>query len=93
MRDIWEYRLNLNKEEVRNLMRHLWELQEIYSYYYFFNENCSYNLLFLLDVARPGNQLVQQFNHWVIPIDTIKAIRSLPLIPFSSLNHGKSTPA
>lgn len=91
MRDIWEYRLNLNKEEVYNLMRHLWELQEMYSYYYFFNENCSYNLLFLLDVARPGSQLVAQFNHWVIPIDTIKAIRTDGFIADETYRPSRST--
>lgn len=72
MRDIWEYRLNFSDEELRNLMLHLWELQDIYSYYYFFDENCSYNLLFLLDVARPGSKMISKFGSWIIPVDTIK---------------------
>lgn len=91
MRDIWEYNLNLNQEEVRNLMMHLWELQEIYSYYYFFNENCSYNLLFLLDAARPGSQLVKQFNRWVIPVDTIKVIRKDHFIASEHYRPSRST--
>ena len=32
---------------------HTHEMDKIYSDYYFFDENCSYDLLFLLDVARP----------------------------------------
>lgn len=52
-RDIWEYRLNLTEREVIRMMMHLAELDNIYSDYFFFDENCSYNLLFLLDVARP----------------------------------------
>ena len=73
-RDIWEYRLNFTEEEVRNMVMHIWELQKIYSYYYFFGENCSYNLLFLLDAARPSLKMVEQFRWWVIPIDTVKAL-------------------
>ena len=91
MRDIWEYHLNLNHQEVRNLMLHLWELQNIYSYYYFFNENCSYNLLFLLDAARPGSQLVKQFNRWVIPVDTIKTIRKDNFIASEHYRPSRST--
>jgi len=73
-RDIWEYRLNLTEDEVRNMVMHIWELQKIYSYYYFFGENCSYNLLFLLDAARPSLRMVDRFKWWVIPIDTVKAL-------------------
>jgi hypothetical protein len=91
MRDIWEYNLNLNEDEVRNLMLHLWELKDTYSYYYFFNENCSYNLLFLLDAARPGSQLVKQFNNWVIPADTIKAIQSAQFIASEKYRPSRST--
>ncbi|MDO9080800.1 MAG: DUF4105 domain-containing protein, partial [Desulfuromonadales bacterium] len=50
-RDIWEYTLNLNPEESRRLMLHTWELQSISSDYYFFDENCSFMLLFLLEAA------------------------------------------
>ncbi len=91
MRDIWEYPLNLSREEVRNLMLHLWELQNTYSNYFFFNENCSFNLLFLLDAARPGSQLVRKFNHWVIPIDTIKAVRKNDFIADEKYRPSRST--
>ena len=36
-RDIWEYDLNLTKEETMKLFNHLWEMQGIGSYYYFFD--------------------------------------------------------
>lgn len=74
-RDIWEYPLNLNAEEIRRLLLHLYELDYIKSDYYFFDENCSYKLLFLLDAARPGLDLTDQFDLWVIPVDTIRAIQ------------------
>lgn len=91
MRDIWEYNLNLSKDEVRNLMLHLWELQDSYSNYYFFKENCSYNLLFLLDAARPGSALVDQFKHWVIPVDTIKEVRKSNFIASEHYRPSRST--
>jgi len=90
-RDIWEYRLDLNAQEVRNLMMHLWELQNIYAYYYFFDENCSYNLLFLLDAARPSLGLSDRFRKWVIPIDTIKAVRDSGIITAAEYRPSKAT--
>lgn len=74
-RDMWEYRLNLSEEEVMKMLMHLWELKDIYSYYYFFDENCSYNLLFLLEAARPSLNLTDSFGPWVIPVDTIRAVK------------------
>ncbi|RME64368.1 MAG: DUF4105 domain-containing protein, partial [Nitrospirae bacterium] len=71
-RDLWEYPLNLTPEEVRFMVLHLWELKGIYSYYYFFDENCSYHLLFLLDAVRPEKSMTDRFSFWVIPVDTIR---------------------
>ncbi len=73
-RDIWEYRLNLTAIEVRRVLEHLWELREQSADYYFFDENCSYQLLFLLDVARPGLRLTDRFPVYAIPVDTVRAV-------------------
>lgn len=73
-RDIWEYRLNFTEPEIRFMLMHLWELRRAYFYYYFFDENCSYHLLGLLDVARPRMHLTRQFRGWVIPSDTVRAM-------------------
>ncbi|WP_207678797.1 Lnb N-terminal periplasmic domain-containing protein [Desulfonema magnum] len=74
-RDIWEYELDMTESEVKQMIMHLWELRGIYTEYYFFDENCSYNLLFLLEAARPSLDLTGQFPAWVLPIDTIKAMK------------------
>lgn len=71
-RDVWEYRLNLSPEEIDRLLMHVWELGPIRFDYYFFDENCSYHLLALLEVARPGLQLTDQFRWWAIPSDTVR---------------------
>jgi hypothetical protein len=73
-RDIWEYRLNLGKHEVEQLLRHTWEIKPIRFDYFFVGENCSYRLLSLLDVARPGLGLRHGFAWQSIPVDTVRAV-------------------
>ena len=79
-RDIWEYPLNLSKEETHRMLLHLWELKEMNFDYYFFDENCSYRLLELLEVARPGVELTDEFELTAIPVDTVRAIERARLI-------------
>ncbi|OGT99186.1 MAG: hypothetical protein A2079_06295 [Geobacteraceae bacterium GWC2_48_7] len=79
-RDIWEYRLDLDREEVERMALHIWELREIYSDYFFFDENCSYHLLFLLENARPSLHLTDRTPPWVMPLDTVTLVRSAGLI-------------
>ncbi len=73
-RDIWEYRLALSHAEVLRLLRHTWELRTASLDYYFLDENCSYQLLSLLEAARPSMHLLDQFDFWAIPADTVRAV-------------------
>ena len=77
-RDLWEYRLNLDAPAVDRLMQHLWELDKVRFPYYFFNRNCSYQLLPLLEVADPGLHLTDRWPLYVIPADTVRAILKQP---------------
>lgn len=79
-RDLWEYRLSLSPAEVTALLRHAWELRGIWSDYWFFDENCSYNLLFLVQAARPGLQLTGHGGAWVLPVDTVRWIADAGLV-------------
>ncbi|MDA0578216.1 MAG: DUF4105 domain-containing protein, partial [Verrucomicrobia bacterium] len=79
-RDVWEYELTFERDEVARMLRHAWELQNIWSRYYFFRENCAYNLYFLLEAARPDLALSDTRDRFVIPIDTVKAIDRKGLI-------------
>lgn len=79
-RDIWEYSLNLNAEETERMITHLWELKNVNFDYYFFDENCSYRLLELLEVARPSLELTDEFVVTAIPVDTVKSIEKAGLI-------------
>lgn len=77
-RDIWEYHLNLSPAEVERLLEHVWELGHTWFRYYFFDENCSYNLLSLLDVVRPSMKLTDQFRWYAIPSETVRAVTRVP---------------
>ena len=79
-RDIWEYKLNLNAVEVEKVLLHLWELQSAYFDYYFIDENCSYQLLSLLQLAREDIDLTSQFKIDAIPADTVAALRDQHLL-------------
>ncbi|UVJ43380.1 DUF4105 domain-containing protein [Pseudomonas sp. LS1212] len=79
-RDLWEYRLNLTPEETGRMVEHIWELKQISFDYFFFDENCSYRLLELLQVARPGLDLTSQFQLTAIPTDTVKAVKQSGLV-------------
>ncbi len=90
-RDIWEYRLNLTPEETRTLINHLWELKTINFDYYFFDENCSYRLLELIEVARPDVELTDEFIVTAIPVDTVRAIENAQLIKSVSYRPARAT--
>ncbi|HIZ50430.1 MAG TPA: DUF4105 domain-containing protein, partial [Candidatus Pseudomonas excrementavium] len=79
-RDLWEYRLDLTPEETGRMIEHVWELRQIRFDYFFFDENCSYRLLELLEIARPGLSLIDQFPLTAIPADTVRAVKDAGLV-------------
>lgn len=87
-RDVWEYKLNLTPQEVDTLVVHLWELKEITFDYFFFDENCSYRLLELLDMARPGQNVLEGYPLVAIPVDTVRGVIDAGFV--SSANYQPS---
>lgn len=79
-RDLWEYELALSAEEIERVLEHAWEMAGAHFDYYFFDENCSYHLMGLLESARPGLVLRDRFFWMTIPVDTLKALRGAGLI-------------
>ncbi|WP_440906020.1 DUF4105 domain-containing protein [Catenovulum sp. SX2] len=73
-RDIWEYELDLTEEEVLQFVRHIWEVRDIYMDYYFFSENCAYQLLSMVDASSERISLLGSFRYRSIPTDTIRAL-------------------
>jgi len=77
-RDIWEYRLNLGEPRLRRLLEHAWELRGIGFDYFFFRENCAWQLLTLLEAADPNLRLSDQFALWALPADTVRLLARQP---------------
>lgn len=73
-RDLWEYELDLSAEQIEFLLEHLWELRGVGFDYFFFDENCSYQLLGLLRVAVPDLAYWNRFQVWAAPSDTVRAV-------------------
>ncbi len=73
-RDIWEYRLNLSEPQVRRLLMHAWEMGNAWFDYFFFDENCSYHILSLLDAADSSFRLAERFKLYTLPSDSVRAL-------------------
>jgi hypothetical protein len=77
-RDLWEYELNFTAADTKKLLNHLWELEtNSYFDYYFFDENCSYQILAALEAVRPESDLTHH-TIYVIPGESIKNLFRAP---------------
>jgi hypothetical protein len=73
-RNIWEYDLAITESQTNRMLGHLWELLVNSSFnYFYFDENCSYQILALLEVARPDWKLTD-FGGYVVPLETLRAL-------------------
>lgn len=79
-RDIWEYRLDLSKQEVDQFVRHVWETKDTFFDYFFFDENCSYRLLGLLDASSERVDVTDDFMFTAMPVDTIRSLKKREMV-------------
>lgn len=70
LRDLWEYQLNIPQQDVELILAHLWELEHVPMTYYFFKQNCAYQLARLLE-AILNVDLIAPGKIWVMPYDLI----------------------
>ena len=80
MRDIWEYEITLTPEEIEKMLRHIVEMENIYSDYYFIDENCSFGLLYLIEAAKSETKITDYFSIAVEPMDAIRALKNKELL-------------
>jgi len=93
-RDIWEYKLKLTSKEIERVVLHMIEMERYYSIYYFSSKNCSYNLLWFIDLAIENDlRLVDNFNYITAPIDTIKELNRYGLIEKSIFRPSQNSKA
>lgn len=78
-RDVWEYVLNITPDETMRVINHLWEIEtNSFFDYYFFDENCSYQILKIMVAIKPEWRDSLQHNIYVIPGETVKKLVEIP---------------
>lgn len=80
MRDMWEYKFNFTSDEIDRMLRHVYDLRDIYSDYFFVSENCSYNLLFPIEAARPETHASDLLKGIVEPVESVKVLKEIGVI-------------
>jgi hypothetical protein len=73
-RDMWEYELDLTPKQLFMLVAHIWEIGPAYFAYYYLDENCSYRIDMMLEVANPDIDLIDHLQSPVLPADTVKVL-------------------
>ncbi len=73
-RDAWTYQLNLTPAEVQQIILHVWETKDLHIPYYFTTDNCASEILRLIDVIRPNENLLNQLPYVVVPSDVIQLL-------------------
>ena len=79
-RDTWTYQLSLTPAEVQQIMRHVWETKALKMPYYFTTDNCASEILRLIDVVRPQQNLLSQLSYAVVPSDVIQLLNDEQLL-------------
>jgi len=77
-RDLWSYELALREDQKKLLIAHLWELGNTFYHYYYFNENCSYQILRAIEGAIPEIRFFQKRPIYLIPSESIKLLYDIP---------------
>ncbi|HTV21040.1 MAG TPA: DUF4105 domain-containing protein [Polyangiaceae bacterium] len=89
-RDLWEFELELSPREVDMAVAHIWELGSALFAYYYLSENCSYQMLGILEVASPRVELMSKLGWPVLPVDTLRAVADNPHL-IRSITYRPST--
>ncbi|MCG3871773.1 DUF4105 domain-containing protein [Psychrobacter sp. Ps7] len=90
-RDAWTYQLDLTPAEVQQIMLHVWETKDLKLPYYFTTDNCASEILRLIDVVRPQQQLLSQLPYAVIPSDVVQLLDDEGLLASTNYTPADST--
>lgn len=90
-RDAWTYQLDLTPAEVQQIILHVWETKDLEIPYYFTTDNCASEILRLIDVVRPEQDLLSQLPYVVIPSDVVKLLDEESLLADARYTPSDST--
>jgi hypothetical protein len=91
-RDLWEYKLPLDKNDVSLIVKHMWEVSRNTGFpYYFFDENCSYFVLKMIEAVKLDWNVTSSRKYiFAHPIETLKWAKQdkgvLDIQHFESIN-------
>lgn len=93
-RDIWDYELELSRDQLMLLTLHLYELAGRKFTYYFLTENCAFRLAEVIELVS-GHDLTSRARAWYAPVELFhrlheadaaqpgRAIRAIRFVPSS----------
>jgi len=90
-RDTWTYQLSLTPAEVQQIMHHVWETKALKMPYYFTTDNCASEILRLIDVVRPQQNLLSQLSYAVVPSDVIQLLNDEQLLASTTYTPADNT--
>ena len=95
LRDLWEYRLNFDENEVRYIVAHAWEITGKRYTYYFFRANCAFRVAELIEIV-DGIDIIPRNRLWTIPqavLQTLNKARNegKPLINNRIIHPSRNT--
>lgn len=84
LRDLWEYKLDLQPEQVRSLSLHAWELIGRNYQYFFLKQNCAFRMAELLELVINA-ELIDKNQPWAMPVSIFHQLaevkqQELPLV-------------
>lgn len=68
LRTVWQYKLDLDTDETRFLVAHIYELLRSENRYYFMRQNCAWRIAETLELV-VDRDLIPNSKPWVTPID------------------------
>lgn len=73
-RNVWEYPLKLNDEQLELLLLHFWEIKTLGFDYYFMSDNCVTQLLALVNVTVPKLDILRQSGYKIMPFQSLSLL-------------------
>lgn len=90
-RDIWQYEMDLSPQEVRQILRHLWETKDISRPYFFTHDNCATEIVRLIDVVRADKDIARDMGKIVIPAKVAQILQKHGMVRQTTFVPSNST--
>ncbi|MCL1623078.1 DUF4105 domain-containing protein [Moraxella sp. Tifton1] len=90
-RDLWEYRLDLTKVQIDQIMRHIWEVRHLVRPYYLTKDNCATEIVRLVDVVRADKALFKRLGAITTPAQVAQLLDDEHVITQTHYHPSNST--